>query len=230
VIKYLNKTVFNSKCEGLVNTVNCIGVMGAGLALEFALRYPGIEEKYEDDCKKRKVRIGTILTYKTDDVLIINFPTKFHWKNPSKIEWIASGLDYLKEHYKEWNIKSIAIPPLGCNNGGLDFTNQVKPLIEKKLKDIEIDVCICTDPGYPEGIEKEMVDAYNESDKEALCDSLKIKGNARAGIISSKKIARFFSIKSIENVGITTYKKIFEYFYNKKVPLLKVEQENLFNI
>ena len=229
MIKYLNKTVFNSKCDGLVNTVNCIGVMGAGLALEFALRYPEVEKKYEDDCKKRKVRIGTILTYKIDDVLVINFPTKFHWKNPSKIEWIASGLDYLKEHYKEWNIKSIAIPPLGCNNGGLDF-NQVKPLIEQKLKDIDIDVCICTDPGYPEGIEKEMVDAYNESDKEEICDLLKIKGNARTGIISNNKIERFYSIKSIEDVGMVTYKKIFDLFYKDRKPLKKVEQSDLFSI
>ena len=215
MIKFLNKTVFNSGCDGIVNTVNCIGVMGAGIALEFALRYPKMAIQYQDDCKEKKVKIGQILTYPEEDVLIINFPTKFHWKYPSQLNWIARGLDYLRDHYIEWRIKSIAVPPLGCSNGGLDF-NDVKELIVDKLKDIDLDVYICIDPGYPEGKELQMVEAFNQTDKQALCDQLVIKGKARLALIESKTIDRFFKIKELENVGITTYEKLFNYFYEIK--------------
>ena len=229
MIKYLNKTVFNSECDGIVNTVNCVGAMGAGLALEFALRYPTMEKQYEEDCATKKVKTGEIITYKEKDVLIINFPTKFHWKYPSQIKWISDGLDYLVEHYREWNIKSIAIPPLGCNNGGLDYEKQVKPLIESKLKNLDIDVCLCVDPGYAEGKEKEMLDSFNDSNKEALCEYLKIKGKARMSLIEKKDITRFFMIKTLDNVGITTYSKIFDYFYNNGKPFRALpKQQSLF--
>jgi len=224
MIKYLNKTVFNSGCEGIVNTVNCVGAMGAGLALEFSLRYPKMEKQYEQDCANKKVKTGEIITYKEDDVLIINFPTKYHWKYPSQIKWISDGLDYLVEHYKEWNIKSIAIPPLGCSNGGLDYVNQVKPLIESKLNNLDIDVCLCVDPGYAEGKEKEMLDAFNKSDVEIMCDKLKIKGKAKMALQNRKNIARFYMIKALDDVGITTYSKIFQYFYNDGKPFESIDK------
>lgn len=230
MIKYLNKTVFNSNCDGLVNTINCVGAMGAGLALEFALRYPDVEKQYEEDCKNKKVRIGEIITYKTKDCLVINFPTKFHWKYPSKLKWIADGLDYMAVHYKEWNVKSIAIPPLGCNNGGLDFKNKVLPLIEEKLKNVEIDVYVCVDSGIAEGKEKEMLDAFNESNKEAMCNYLKIKGKAKTSLLAKYYIDRFYMIKTLEDVGITTYSKIFNYFYNGGKSFKETKQQTLFDI
>lgn len=216
MLHYINKTVFNSKCEALVNTINCLGVMGAGLALEFALRYPEVEKQYIIDCEQKKVKTGEVLTYKTKDILVVNFPTKYHWKYPSKIEWIKSGLEYMETHYKEWNVKSIAIPPLGCSNGGLNFDKQVRPLIEQILCNVDLDVYICLDPGYPEGKEKEMVDAFNKCDKELLCDELKIKGKAHIAIVEIGVLNRFYMLKELEGVGITSYKKIFNYFYNYK--------------
>ena len=216
MIEYLNKTVFNSDCDGIVNTVNCVGVMGAGLALEFALRYPDLKKQYELDCKDKKVKIGEIISYKVCDKVVLNFPTKIHWKFPSKLEWIEEGLDFIVENYKKWNIKSIAIPPLGCNNGGLDYIRQVKPLIENKLKDLEIRVCLCQDPGIAEGKEKDMVDSFNSSNVEELCGRLKIKGKARTSLLKFGNVSRFYEIKNIENVGIATYEKLFNYFYNEE--------------
>ena len=186
--------------------------MGAGLALEFALRYPKMAIQYEDDCRTQKVRIGQILTYPEDNVLIINFPTKYHWKYPSKLSWISQGLEYLKQQYMEWNVKSIAIPPFGCSNGGLDF-DDVRVLILNKLRDIDIDVYICIDPGYPEGKELQMVEEFNATDKMTLCEMLGIKGKARNALIESKPIDRFYKIKELENVGIASYEKIFRFFY-----------------
>lgn len=227
MINYIKKTVFNSNSEGLVNTINCDGVMGAGLALEFALRYPDMYNQYVDDCKNKKVKIGEILTYRTNDSLVINFPTKLHWQYPSQLSWIEKGLEYIANHYKEWNIKSIAIPPLGCSNGGLDFECQVKPLIEKKLNEVDILISICIDPGYPEGKEKQMLDAFLECNIDELCESLKIKGRARAGLTNYKSIKRFYEIKELDGVGITTYKKLFNHFYFDKKAVFY--QQSLFD-
>lgn len=230
MIKYLNSTVFNSGCDGLVNTINCVGTMGAGLALEFALRYPDMEKSYKLDCASNKVKTGEILTYRvSENILIINFPVRSHWKFPSKLEWIAAGLDYLKKHYKEWDVKSIALPPLGGDDG-LNFEMDVKPLIISMLSDIAIDVFICKDPGYAEGKEKEMLEAFNNTDKHALCDELKITGNSRKSLLSCGKIKRFHLIKNLENIGIHTYKKIFICFYNGRVIYKTMyKQQSLFD-
>lgn len=213
MIKIINKTVFNSGCDALINTVNCVGVMGTGLALEFALRYPELENQYKIDCKNKAVKTGEILPYKMNDCLVLNFPTKFHWKYPSELKWISDGLRFIKEHYVEWNVKSIAMPPLGCSNGGLNFESQVYPLIIKELSDVNIDIYVCLDSKNAEGKEKEMVDSFNAYNKVDLCVELNIKGKASESLYQCK-INRFYEILDIENVGMTTYKKLFDYFYN----------------
>ena len=216
-------TVFNSGCDAIVNTVNCRGVMGAGLALEFRLRYPEMFEQYKMDCKKGLVRIGELRKYESDGAMIINFPTKDHWREPSEISHIEKGLDYLVEHYKEWGISSIAIPPLGCSNGGLDF-NIVGPIIHDKLKDLDIEVVICVDPGFPEGKEKEMVDGYCSSDLVFVCDYLEIGGKQKNAIVKNGQIKRFFNILGINDVGTSTYEKLFCLYYSnnyKQLPSIE---------
>ena len=225
-IKYIKKTVFNSNCDCIVNTINCDGVMGAGLALEFALRYPLLVKLYMDDCKRGLVNTGKLNFYIVNNQAIINFPTKDHWNMPSKVEWISSGLDYLIKHFQNWNVKSIAIPPLGCSNGGLNFERDVNPLIVSKLSGLDVDICICIDPGFAEGKEKEMVDTYNSSNISFLCDYLKIKGRAKQALIDYKEIKRFFEILQINDVGIATYRKLFNYFFNHNHPLI---DNNLFS-
>ena len=216
MIKYVKKTVFNMKSDALVNTINCDGVMGAGLALEFSLRYPNMFKQYEKDCKNGKVKVGEIITYKDSGDLIINFPTKDHWKYPSRVSWISSGLDYFVNHYKEWGIASVSIPPLGCNYGGLDFEKEVKPLMDNKLAKLDIEVYICLDPGIAEGKEKEMLDLFNDSNLDFICKNLKIRGKAYKGLMNHEQINRFYEIKKIDGVGLTTYKKLFSYFYDYK--------------
>ena len=130
--------LFNSKCETLINTVNCVGVMGKGIALEFKKKYPQMYEEYVEKCKKNQVKPG--IPYYYHDLFgnsIINFPTKDHWRSSSRIEYIVSGLDWIINNYKKIGITSIAIPPLGCGNGGLDW-KQVGPIIYNKLKNLPI--------------------------------------------------------------------------------------------
>lgn len=214
MLKIVNSTVFNVKCDAIVNTVNCDGVMGAGLALEFSLRYPNMFRQYVSDCQNNIVQIGKLKRYIEDNQIIINFPTKKTWKFPSKIEWIQKGLDYFITNYKYLNISSIAFPPLGTANGGLDFENEVKPLMIKMLSNLDVDIYICLDPGYPEGIEKKMLDKIKSDDLTIVCHNLDIK-RKQLNILddSQKKLNRFFEIKDLDGIGIITYKKLFNYYY-----------------
>lgn len=140
MITYHKGNIFDADVEAFVNTVNTVGVMGKGVALECKTRYPQVFEIYKTECNNKRFNIGDILTiraYKNSNpILIVNFPTKQHWKNPSKLEWIKMGLPQLKDTIERHAISSIAIPPLGCGNGGLDWT-LVKPLIIEALSTLD---------------------------------------------------------------------------------------------
>ncbi len=133
MINLVKQNIFKQDVEAIVNTVNCVGVMGRGIALQFKKNYPENYKFYLKACKDKEVRIGKMLVFKTNTLhnpkYIINFPTKDHWKSKSKIQDIESGLKALIEIIKHNNIKSIAIPPLGCGLGGLDW-REVLPKIQ----------------------------------------------------------------------------------------------------
>jgi O-acetyl-ADP-ribose deacetylase (regulator of RNase III) len=136
---YLKKgDLLGSNVQTLVNTVNCVGVMGKGIAYGFKCKYLDMFKEYKKLCDKKQIKMGQPYLYKvSDERWIINFPTKNHWKNSSKLSDIEDGLKYLAKNLKEWGVTSIAIPPLGCGNGGLNW-DDVRPLIEKYLKPIGI--------------------------------------------------------------------------------------------
>lgn len=132
MLSYTFGNILESDTDALVNTVNCDGYMGKGIAYQFKLKFPKNNEVYEKACKNGDFKIGNILSYKEQDKTILNFPTKDHWRNKSKLEFIELGLETLVDIIKKENINSISIPPLGCGNGGLNWED-VRPLIEKKL-------------------------------------------------------------------------------------------------
>ena len=130
--------ILGSNAQTLINTVNCQGVMGKGIALAFKKRYPEMFAEYKKRCRKGDVQVGKPYLYKIDARRwIVNFPTKDHWQNKSRIEYIRDGLRYLAEKITEWGITSLAVPPLGCGNGGLNW-NEVYPLIEQYLRPLPI--------------------------------------------------------------------------------------------
>lgn len=138
-IKFKKGDMFSEPIEALVNTVNCVGVMGKGVALEFKNRWPTNFKAYKKLCDAKKLSPGQMFVFDTQELFVsdgprylINFPTKAHWRAKSKISYVEDGLDALAGAICEYGIKSIAIPPLGCGNGGLDWA-EVKPLIEEKL-------------------------------------------------------------------------------------------------
>ncbi|MBO4700916.1 MAG: macro domain-containing protein [Alphaproteobacteria bacterium] len=136
--------IFKAETEAVVNTVNCVGIMGKGIALQFREKYPENYKSYKHACDNGKVVVGKMFVTKNGLLkpnYIINFPTKEHWRGKSKLEYIETGLDDLKLVLQKYNIKSVAIPPLGAGNGGLDWLT-VKQLIIQKLNDLDTDIII----------------------------------------------------------------------------------------
>lgn len=122
MVKLIKGDIFSSKAQTLVNTVNCVGVMGKGLALQFKKMFPEMYRDYEERCQRRGVKPGRPYLYKPlIEPWILNFPTKDHWRSVSRLDDIVDGMEYLLKNYKEWDISSIAMPPLGCGNGQLDW-------------------------------------------------------------------------------------------------------------
>ena len=139
MFRFEKSNIVEVHAEVLVNTVNIYGVMGKGIALEFKKAFPENYQLYREACNNRQIDIGKIFVAATGRELpkyIINFPTKMNWRNPSKYEYIEKGLISLVSWLKENKVKSIAIPPLGCGNGKLDWS-KVKPMVINSLKSFE---------------------------------------------------------------------------------------------
>lgn len=146
MIKYLTGNLLDSEAQALVNTVNTVGVMGKGIALQFKNMFPNNFKTYANACKNKELKIGKLLITEEETMLkgkkiIINFPTKTSWRLPSEYSYIEAGTKELVKAIRKKNIKSIAIPPLGSGNGGLDWS-KVKVILEKYLSDLDCDIYI----------------------------------------------------------------------------------------
>jgi O-acetyl-ADP-ribose deacetylase (regulator of RNase III) len=150
MIEFQTGDILKSNSEALVNTVNCVGVMGRGIALQFKSAYPQNYEEYKRACDHNEVVPGKMLIHETGTLTnpryIINFPTKRHWKGKSRIEDIDKGLDALVADIKRYKIESISIPPLGSGLGGLPWED-VRSLILEKLRGVDVRVVIY-EPSY----------------------------------------------------------------------------------
>lgn len=148
-MKILLGNIFDSKCSTLVNTVNCVGVMGKGIALDFKKKYPSMFDEYQKLCKDGRVKPGQPYLYRDlTGISIINFPTKDNWRSPSKFSYITKGLKWFRQSYRKLGITSIAFPPLGCGNGGLSW-DDIGPEMYRALKDLPIEIEIYAPYGTP---------------------------------------------------------------------------------
>ena len=143
MIEYIqDKDIFDSDCEVITNPVNCVGVMGGGLALAFKNKFPKMYLKYKEMCDNNEIRPGKVYLVEGDERhKILLFPTKDHYKYLSRYRYITGGLRSLVRQYKDWGIRSVALPALGCGLGGLDWED-VNSAIEYDLKDIIHDISI----------------------------------------------------------------------------------------
>lgn len=228
MMKYSDTTVFNVGAQTIVNTINCEGIMGAGLALECQLRFPKMFMDYEERCNKKQVQVGKPYVYcDYKDLWIMNFPTKNYWKPPSKIEWIKQGLEYFVKNYERDGISSVAFPKLGCDHGGLDW-HDVKVIMEEYLENLNIDVYICLDKDpQPSGVEGIMTELLNNKQEPCWISELRIRDGIATKITNKLPVKRFRELGKIEGVGKQSYRDIFKYLYSIAIkPESKIPQEN----
>ena len=145
MITFTQGNLLEARAEALVNTVNTVGVMGKGIALMFKERFDENFRRYAAACKAKEVQTGKMFVTPLHELdgprWIVNFPTKQHWRAPSRMEWVVEGLQDLRRFLAEQQVKSIAIPPLGAGNGGLEWAD-VREQIERALGDLDIDILV----------------------------------------------------------------------------------------
>lgn len=197
--------IFESKCSTIVNTVNCVGIMGKGIALEFKKKYPEMFMDYVLKCDRGEVKPGVPYIYQKNEVSILNFPTKDHWRSPSRLSYVIDGLEWFTLNYEKYNIKSIAFPPLGCGNGGLAWS-VVGPIMYQKLSKLPINVEIYAPFGTnPKEITSEFLSA--SVSKEEIFGNSKLKINPKWYLILLV-VRELNERKYALKVGRTIYQKI----------------------
>jgi O-acetyl-ADP-ribose deacetylase (regulator of RNase III) len=165
MLTYHRTSLLTSRAQTVVNTVNTVGVMGKGIAAAFKLRYPEMFRAYKKLCEEKQLDIGKLWLWKATDQWILSFPTKKHWRNPSRLTYIDAGLQKFVSQYEQRGIREVAFPRLGCGNGGLDWED-VQPLMESYLSPLPIPVYIHdfeVDIGMPEHREHPLGEGYRKS-------------------------------------------------------------------
>ena len=172
MIKEMRGNIFTTQCQTIVNTINCVGVMGAGIAFEFRLRYPDMFKKYKELCDNHIIEIGKLWIYKTENKWILNFPTKYTWKEDSKIEYLEKGLKKFVESYQEKGVTSIAFPMLGASMGGIPESESLK-VMRYYLNMCDIDVEIYSyDPKATDDVYEKFKVLFNSlTEKELSSES-----------------------------------------------------------
>ncbi|MDG4950780.1 macro domain-containing protein [Weeksellaceae bacterium KMM 9724] len=221
VVKTIKGNFFNSKAQTIVNTVNCVGVMGKGIALVFKLRYPKMFDLYKDHCQSKLIGIGKLWLYKGEENApwVLNFPTKFHWKHPSKMEYIEKGLKKFCSSYKDQGITSIAFPLLGTENGGLD-KKTVLNLMEKYLSKCDIDVEIYD---YVPEADDDLYEYFASKWLKLSLEEIKLKTGMRKDkiekiteLVESGAVKSMIGLINEKGIGIKTMEKCFQFVMNNK--------------
>jgi O-acetyl-ADP-ribose deacetylase (regulator of RNase III) len=215
VVKSIKGNIFNSKAQTIVNTVNCVGVMGKGIALVFKLRYPKMFDIYKDHCNNKLIGIGKLWLYKGESNApwVLNFPTKFHWKYPSKLEYLEKGLEKFISTYKQQQITSIAFPLLGTHNGGLD-KNRVVNMMETYLSSLDIPIEIYEyDPFSSDDLFSDFKQKWNGIPSIELKSKVGIRTQKQIDTIttalSQPDVASMISLIEYNGIGIKTMEKCF---------------------
>lgn len=199
--------LFESNSKTIVNTVNCVGVMGKGIAQAFKNNFPEMYKDYAGRCELGLVKPGEPYLY--TDMLgtsILNFPTKKHWRSPSRLDDVIRGLDIFVQKYREWGIESIAFPPLGCGNGGLEWA-VVGPVMYQKLGELDIPVEIYAPYGTPK---QQLTDVFLS---QSVSDTQFVKGHKQkkinAALIALLEVVNQLQKQPYANpVGRTIFQKI----------------------
>ena len=223
--------IFTTNCQTIVNTVNCVGVMGAGIAFEFKLRYPDMYEQYVKLCKNGSIQIGRLWIYKVNDnQWILNFPTKKDWKNPTKIEFLEKGLKKFTETYKEKGIKSIAFPLLGASHGGISEEKSLE-IMKRYLSNCNIPIEIWFYEKYKkDDLYLEFRRLFNFIDERELANNSGIRIDFVRKVkkaLERDDINNLRSLIRVKGIGEVTLEKSFRYIMRTKN--ISEKQETLFD-
>lgn len=187
---YHRTNIMESRAQTVVNTVNCVGVMGKGIAAEFKERFPSMFGLYKRICDEGLLEPGKLWLWKGPSQWVLNFPTKKHWRHPSKLEWIEAGLEKFVSEYETRGIREISFPRLGCGNGNLDWAD-VKPIMERYLGRLPIAVYIHDfekDVGIPEHLEASTVGLSSEFAFDGSFDGFKRQVDMLVAIAGTKLV------------------------------------------
>ncbi len=163
MLTYKRTSLLESNTQTLVNTVNCVGVMGKGIAKAFKQREPDMFTAYRKICEQKLLEPGKLWLWRGSEQWVLNFPTKKHWRSPSRMEWVEAGLEKFSKTYDDQGVTEIAFPKLGCGNGNLEWAD-VRPLMETYLSELSIPVYIhdfTKDIGLPEHLELLAIEVRN---------------------------------------------------------------------
>ena len=220
--------IFTSECQTLVNTVNCVGVMGAGIALEFKLRHPAMFAKYARFCKAGQLDTGKLWLYKPppsspDRRWVLNFPTKKHWKDPSKPEYLVMGLQRFVATYRDKGIESIAFPILGAANGKMAEGDSLD-VMRHYLSQCDIPVIIYH---YDPAAQDDLYDEFrrrvlaNEDDA-AMAKAMGLRVNfvrkVREVLEWEPDVNSISQLASVKGIGLKTLEKSFRYVMDNPEP------------
>ena len=221
-IKIIHGNIFNAKAQTLVNTVNCVGVMGKGVALVYKLRYPKMYEMYQSFCKQGLISVGKLWIYNSEPNTpwVLNFPTKTHWKLPSEMVYITAGLQKFVDTYKEKGITSIAFPMLGTHNGGLR-KEEVLPIMISYLSKCGIPVEIYEyDPNAPDDLFEVFKMRWNAIPMSCKRQVTGIRTTKQVETldkaINSGKITSMIPLIETPGIGIKTMECCFQIVMNRK--------------
>ena len=217
MVTVLKGNIFNTECQCIVNTINCVGVMGAGIAFECRLRFPSMFSKYIELCSTKKIDIGSLWLYKGGEKWILNFPTKYHWKYPSKIEYLEKGLEKFVNTYKEKEISSIAFPILGASNGGIPEEVSLKIMLKYLEKcDIPIEIYYFDVNAHDDLFLKFKAICFSLPDKTiSKLSGLRLDIVRKLKLaIESSSISSMSQLLSIEGVGDVSLEKSFHFIMN----------------
>jgi len=216
--------IFTTKAQTIVNTINCVGVMGAGIAYEFRLRDKDMFDKYQKLCMKKEMSIGKLWIYNSKDTntnyqKILNFPTKQDWKFPSKEAYLHKGLEKFVQSYKQKGITSIAFPLLGADRGGLDPQKSLQ-IMQSYLGNLEIDVEIWHfDSSAEDDLYEKFKALFLDLDEKQIKEDSGIRIDKIRLITKTVEDININSLSGllrVKGIGETTLEKLFDYIKNYK--------------
>lgn len=231
-VRECSGSIFDSTCQVLVNTVNCEGFMGKGLALEFRRRFPGLLEAYRRVCEgPNRLRPGQLYLYSASSPWVLNFPTKDEWRLPARIEYIELGLAKFAATYRAREIRSIAFPQLGAQSGGLSWTS-VRGLMLRALSALpELEVEIYGfDPAWQDRLSKTVIELLAPLGTNELASRLGIRSGEAARLREALASGRLMSLGQLakwRGIGAKTVDRVYDFGVARTTALSPMTQAEI---